>query len=99
MRQHGIWNSRYTNSGPIYNSRWTGMGGSPKWKLPPLPLGALFPPERYSIGHFWQFSESAQLPQSYLTCEGKPADRTLDMDWIPVGGDEYPWVFDPKNRP
>jgi hypothetical protein len=94
MKQRPVWNSRYTGAGPVYNPMWTAAGGSPKWKMPPLPLGGAFPVDKFDVGHFWQFSESAEPPRNFLTCEGKSTDRVLDMDWVPVGEEEYQRVFE-----
>src|SRR5262249_22311366 len=57
-----VWTSRYTSEGPKYNASWTAEGGSPKWKMAPLPRGASYPQDTYSVPHFWQFTESGDLP-------------------------------------
>ena len=54
-----IWISRYPGGGPAHLPSWTAKGGSPKWKMPPLPIGAGYPATTYTVGHFWQFGEEA----------------------------------------
>jgi GH25 family lysozyme M1 (1,4-beta-N-acetylmuramidase) len=92
LRGRAVWTSRYTTAGPQYDPHWTALNGSPFWKMAPLPRGASYPPDngRYSIGHFWQFTESSFLPASFLTCSGHLQKKALDLDFIPVSGNDYP---------
>lgn len=39
LSTRGVWTSRYTSVGPLYDQKWTAEGGSPKWKMAPLPRG------------------------------------------------------------
>jgi GH25 family lysozyme M1 (1,4-beta-N-acetylmuramidase) len=89
-----VWTSRYTSAGPQYDTRWTSQGGSAQWKMAPLPRGASYPRDSYSIPHLWQFTETGYLPSSILTCAGRSEQRPLDIDWLPVDGAEYARLMD-----
>jgi GH25 family lysozyme M1 (1,4-beta-N-acetylmuramidase) len=95
LRNRAVWTSRYTSAGPQYNPHWTVLNGSPFWKMAPLPRGASYPPDngRYSIAHFWQFTESSFLATNFLTCGGHLQKKALDLDFIPVSGNDYPVPF------
>jgi GH25 family lysozyme M1 (1,4-beta-N-acetylmuramidase) len=92
LRNRPVWTSRYTLAGPQYDPRWTAQNGSPFWKMAPLPRGAAYPPEngKYSIPHFWQFTESGLLAANFLTCKGSSQTKALDINFIPVSGNDYP---------
>jgi GH25 family lysozyme M1 (1,4-beta-N-acetylmuramidase) len=96
LKDRAVWTSRYTSSGPAYDPRWTAQGGSPKWKMAPLPRGASFPQDQYNLAHFWQFTENGFLPSNYLTCAGQSVRKALDLNWIPVSESEYPIPFGPR---
>lgn len=97
LKDRAVWTSRYTSAGPQYNPRWTSEGGSPKWKMAPLPHGASYPAANYNIPTFWQFSEAALLPTNMFTCAGSSARRAVDMNWIPLGSDQYPTLLHGAN--
>jgi GH25 family lysozyme M1 (1,4-beta-N-acetylmuramidase) len=90
LKRRPVWTSRYTSSGPQYDRAWGAQGGSALWKMAPLPRGASYPEGKYTIPHFWQFTEIGYLPSNFLTCGGKSARRSLDMNFIPVSGKEFP---------
>jgi hypothetical protein len=95
LKNRPVWTSRYTSAGPQYDPRWTALNGSPFWKMAPLPRGAAYPPPsaRYSIAHFWQFTENSFLAANFLTCSGHSQRKSLDMDFIPVDESNYPVPF------
>ncbi len=95
-QEQAIWNSRYNNSGPVYDKNWTVQGGSPKWSMPPLPYGAAYGDE-YSIGHYWQFSENGSLPEAVFVCSGKKISKDVDMNWLPLARTDYERLFNLKN--
>ncbi len=95
-KANAIWTSRYTGAGPAYDPRWTKQGGSPQWRMAPLPHGASYPTAKYTIGHFWQFSENGTLPEVF-TCNGKPETRSMDMNWLPINKADYEVVFGVSN--
>jgi GH25 family lysozyme M1 (1,4-beta-N-acetylmuramidase) len=97
-RTHAIWTSRYTVAGPQYNPNWTTEGGSPHWKMPPLPRGASYPQTTYNVAHFWQFSEGGYLPSNLLTCSGQPARRAVDLNWLPIAASSVPALFGIGNQ-
>jgi GH25 family lysozyme M1 (1,4-beta-N-acetylmuramidase) len=97
LKGRAVWTSRYTSAGPQYDPRWTSEGGSPKWKMAPLPRGASYPTGSYNIPSFWQFSEAALLPANIFTCAGSSVRRAVDMNWIPVGHDQYPKLLSGAN--
>lgn len=90
LKDRAVWTSRYTSAGPQYDPRWTAQGGSPTWKMAPLPRGASYPTSKYSIPHFWQFTEIGYLPSNFITCAGNPVRKAVDMNFIPVSETEYP---------
>jgi GH25 family lysozyme M1 (1,4-beta-N-acetylmuramidase) len=92
-----IWMSRYTGGGPTYNPKWTKEGGSPEWKMPPLPDGASYPVGKYTTAHFWQFLDNGLLPTKAFTCNGKLAGRSIDMNWVPVNTTDYQALFGVSN--
>ncbi|MCK1285412.1 hypothetical protein IVB41_15940 [Bradyrhizobium sp. 44] len=94
MKRQPVWTSRYTSQGPRYNPKWDDEGGSPKWKMAPIPMGATFPAgSKYDIAHFWQFSEAAYLPPKLFTCGGNAVRKAMDMNWVPVDKNEYLPLF------
>jgi GH25 family lysozyme M1 (1,4-beta-N-acetylmuramidase) len=93
LKNRPVWTSRYTSAGPQYDPRWTAQNGSPKWKMAPLPRGASYPSERYSVPHFWQFSESGLLSANFLTCKSSLKQKSVDMNFIPVSENNYPIPF------
>lgn len=98
LRNRAIWTSRYTSAGPQYDPRWTALNGNPKWKMAPLPKGSSYPVDRYSIPHFWQFTESGLTSSNFLTCSGSLRSKSLDMNFIPVSDNNYPIPFSPHPR-
>ncbi|MCO5130813.1 MAG: hypothetical protein M9932_09630 [Xanthobacteraceae bacterium] len=93
LSNRGVWTSRYTDRGPVYNKKWTKEGGSPKWKMAPLPRGASYPVDDYSKPHLWQFTETGFLPTNFLTCAGSPRNKQVDMSWVPISQDKFQSVF------
>jgi GH25 family lysozyme M1 (1,4-beta-N-acetylmuramidase) len=93
LRARGVWTSRYTSVGPQYNNKWTTEGGSPKWKMAPLPRGASYPTDSYSKPHLWQFTENGLLPVNVLTCGGSARNKEVDMNWVPITTDQFQDVF------
>jgi GH25 family lysozyme M1 (1,4-beta-N-acetylmuramidase) len=100
LKNRPVWTSRYTSAGPQYDPRWTALNGSPFWKMAPLPRGAAYPPAngRYSIPHFWQFTENSFLAADFLTCNGRSQRKSLDMNFIPVSENNYPVPFSSDQR-
>ncbi|MGY3591494.1 GH25 family lysozyme M1 (1,4-beta-N-acetylmuramidase) [Bradyrhizobium sp. USDA 4341] len=92
-RTQAIWTSRYTGSGPTYDPRWTKQGGSPEWKMAPLPHGASYPSGKYTTAHFWQFSENGALTTDAFACGGKLENRSMDMNWLPINKADYELLF------
>jgi GH25 family lysozyme M1 (1,4-beta-N-acetylmuramidase) len=92
-RTQAIWTSRYTGRGPAYNPKWTKEGGSPEWKMAPLPHGASYPTAKYTTAHFWQFSENGLLSAKAFTCAGKLESRSMDMNWLPVSAADFRTLF------
>lgn len=95
-QEQAIWNSRYNNSGPVYDKKWTAQGGSPKWSMPPLPHGSAYGDE-YNVGHYWQFSENGSLPGPVFICSGKKKSKDVDMNWFPLVRTDYERLFDLKD--
>jgi len=97
LKNRAVWTSRYTTAGPQYDPQWTALNGSPFWKMAPLPRGASYPPAngRYSIPDFWQFTENSLLAANFLTCKGHSQQKSLDINFIPVSGSDYPVPYNP----
>lgn len=91
-----VWPSRYTSGGPVYNQNWTSMGGNPHWRMPPLPRGASFPQDAYTVPHLWQFTDNGFVPNKAFLCLGAPKSRGMDMDWIPVPEDKLQSLMNAK---
>lgn len=98
LKDRPVWTSRYTSAGPQYDPRWNALNGSPKWKMAPLPKGASYPLDRYSIPHFWQFTESGLTSSNFLTCNGAVRQKSMDLNFIPVNENSYPIPFTPGQR-
>ena len=93
MKRQAVVTSRYTTNGPAYDPNWTHIGGSPTWKMPPLPHGASYPEGSYTTAHSWQFTDKGVLASTLFTCAGKPEVRGMDMNWVPVSGAAYLTLF------
>jgi GH25 family lysozyme M1 (1,4-beta-N-acetylmuramidase) len=97
-----VWTSRYTGPGPQYDRRWGALNGSSDWKMAPLPRGASYPrnppPARYYPAHFWQFTESGFLESNFLTCDRRSVRKAVDINFIPVGENNYPAPVSPGAR-
>jgi GH25 family lysozyme M1 (1,4-beta-N-acetylmuramidase) len=93
LNSRAVWTSRYTSAGPDYNPNWTDHTGGAHWKMAPLPRGASYPPNAYTVAHFWQFTESGRLPQRAFTCAGHGESRPLDLNWLPVSAAETRALF------
>ncbi|WP_128932102.1 GH25 family lysozyme [Bradyrhizobium zhanjiangense] len=93
LTSRAVWTSRYTSSGPKYNPNWTAEGGSREWKMAPLPRGASYPQNDYTMPHLWQFTESGRLLSNVFTCAGRSEQRDLDMSWVPISGPKFLSVF------
>lgn len=93
IEERGVWTSRYTIDGPTYNPNWTSEGGSPHWKMAPLPRGASYPVDSYSIPHLWQFTETGYLDEQVLICDGHPSNKKIDMDWAPLSDRQFKSLF------
>jgi GH25 family lysozyme M1 (1,4-beta-N-acetylmuramidase) len=93
LSTRSIWTSRYTAAGPAYDARWTTLSGSARWKMAPLPRGVSYPQATYNVPHHWQFTEGGKLPGSVFTCGGQPTGRSMDMNWVPVGANDFPRLF------
>ena len=91
--RQAIWTSRYTAKGPAYDSKWNNESGGKKWGMAPLPKGTSYPQDKYSIANFWQFTDNGIFPSIALTCRGQPELRGEDMNWLPVGVNEFTKLF------
>jgi hypothetical protein len=83
---------------PAYDNKWTAQGGSPKWKMAPLPRGASYPTDRYTKPHLWQFTENGFLPVNILTCGGTVRNKEVDMNWVPISTKQFQQVFGVATR-
>lgn len=90
LKGRPVWTSRYTNAGPSYVSAWTAQNGSAKWKMAPLPRGASYAQDAYTIPHFWQFTEAGHVADVDFVCRGHSEHRAVDLNWIPLSPDKYP---------
>ena len=94
-RDQPIWISRYhaPDQGPRYEPSWDAQGGSSKWQMPPLPLGAQYPAKAYTVPHFWQFAEAARIDAAAYTCRGKSTAKDAELNWLPVAGEAFEKLF------
>jgi GH25 family lysozyme M1 (1,4-beta-N-acetylmuramidase) len=93
MKSNAVWTSRYTGSGPEYNSNWEKEGGSTKWRMPPIPRGASYPQSEYNVPYFWQFTENGAFQKNFLTCQGHLRRRPEDFNWVPVTQTDFETLF------
>jgi GH25 family lysozyme M1 (1,4-beta-N-acetylmuramidase) len=93
IKKQAVWLSRYLAYGPNYSQGWTVYGGSPKWKMPPLPKPGSYSPDTYSVANFWQFTESGGVKPNLYTCSGQSKFATMDLNWMPVSGTEFQTLF------
>jgi GH25 family lysozyme M1 (1,4-beta-N-acetylmuramidase) len=92
-KHHAMWLSRYTDEGPKYKDEWASQNGSARWHMPPLPRGAIYPTDQYSVAHFWQFTETAHIPPAPYTCRGEKETKESELNWLPVSGHAFVTLF------
>jgi GH25 family lysozyme M1 (1,4-beta-N-acetylmuramidase) len=93
MKTNAVWTSRYTANGPQYDAHWQKEGGSPKWRMAPIPRGASYPKDEYNVPYVWQFTENGSLPTEVFVCDGQLRRRSLDLNWVPVAQPQFQTLF------